>query len=196
MTTPLTQSRFNLIDADLRQFSATGDIKQARILNPDELELFFAHVLEPKWRLIFAIAYFTGSRIGEVLKLEVTDINPGHIEFKAANNKSKKGRKVAITAVLAQFFVEYAAPKDGYLFPARHNSKTATHIDPDSIYAPLREIVKAVPEFKGISGHSFRRSYATQLWLMGYSEKAIATLLGHSIKSLKDTQRYIDGRKS
>jgi integrase/recombinase XerD len=193
----LTNSRFDLQDTDLSKFVDTGDVRRAKILTTEQLERFFDHVLEPKWRLIFAIAYFTGSRIGEVLKLEVADIKTDHIEFRSDNNKSKKGRKVAISATLAEFFADYKTPTDGYLFPARHNSKKATHIDPDSIYAPLKKIVEAVPELKGISGHTFRRSFATHLWAMGYAEQTISKLLGHSVKETRNvTQRYIDGRKS
>ncbi|MFG6105353.1 hypothetical protein U2F10_24070 [Leptothoe sp. EHU-05/26/07-4] len=74
------------------------------------------------WSVVFAIAYFTGSRISEVLSLKISAI---------------QSNRIIIIIV-----------------------------------------VEAAPELEGISTHSFRRSFATNLQKAGRTAAEIGRLLG------------------
>ncbi|MEL7494196.1 MAG: site-specific integrase [Cyanobacteria bacterium J06554_11] len=163
---------------------------QARHLGEDELVTFFSHLVSVKWQTVFAIAYFTGSRISEVLKLQVNDVEGDRITFRKENAKTKIRREIAIQPQLRDFIQAYDAPAVGYLFPAYQNSKRKTHVTRQAAHKILREVVAAAPELEGISTHSFRRSFATNLAKAGRSEAEIGRLLGHA-QGGSMTPRYI-----
>jgi len=162
---------------------------QARHLGEDELVTFFNHLTSEKWQVVFAIAYFTGSRISEVLKLEAEDIEADRINFRKANAKTKINRQIAIQPQLQEILDSYDAPATGYLFPAYQNSQRNTHVSRQAAHKVLREVVEAAPELEGISTHSFRRSFATNLAKSGMPQAEIQRLLGHT--SSATTVRYI-----
>ncbi|MFM7526995.1 MAG: tyrosine-type recombinase/integrase [Nodosilinea sp.] len=161
---------------------------QARILDPENLSDIFQELPSAKWRAVFAIAYFTGSRISEVLSLDVADLEPDRISFRRQNTKTKKPRAATVVDALRPFLEEYPAPEAGYLFPAHHNGKGG-HIQRQAADLVLRQACEYIG-LDGVSTHSFRRSFATNLHRQGYSLAKIARLLGHSSASM--TARYID----
>ena len=163
---------------------------QARHLGEAELVTFFNHLVDEKWQAVFAIAYFTGSRISEVLALDVGDVEPDRINFRKENAKTKVNRQISIQPGLAQVLASYDAPEDGYLFPAYQNSQRKTHVSRQAAHKVLRQVVEAAPELEGISTHSFRRSFATNLAKSGMPQAEIGRLLGHS-SSGSMTARYI-----
>lgn len=163
---------------------------QARHLGESELVTFFNHLPDEKWQAVFAIAYFTGSRISEVLALEVTDIEADRISFRKENAKTKVSRQIVIQPGLAQVLASYNAPAEGYLFPAYQNSKRKTHLSRQAAHGILKQVIEAAPELEGISTHSFRRSFATNLAKDGRSQAEIGRLLGHK-KGSGTTAAYI-----
>jgi integrase/recombinase XerD len=163
---------------------------QARHLGEDELVTFFNHLPDEKWQTVFAIAYFTGSRISEVLALEVADVESDRINFRKENAKTNVSRQITIQPGLAQVLASYEAPASGYLFPAYQNSKRKTHVSRQAAHKVLGQVVEAAPELEGISTHSFRRSFATNLAKSGMPQAEIGRLLGHSTGS-GTTARYI-----
>ncbi len=170
---------------EARKVSRRG---QARNLSPENLRAIFAELPDEKWRAVFAIAYFTGSRISEVLSLDVGDIGPDRISFRRENTKTKKPRAAMVVDALRPFLAAYDAPEGGYLFPAHHNGKGG-HISRQAADKVLRDAC-AMVGLDGVSTHSFRRSFATTLHKQGYSLAKIARLLGHSSASM--TARYVD----
>lgn len=162
---------------------------QARHLGEDELVTFFNHLPDAKWRCVFALAYFTGSRISEVLALDVTGIENDRIVFIRENAKTNIRREIAIQPQLRAFLDVYEWPSAGYLFPAYRNSKRKTHVSRQAAHKVLNEVVAAAPELEGISTHSFRRSFATNLAKAGRSQAEIQRLLGH--RAAATTGRYI-----
>ena len=70
---------------------------QARHMDEDELMLFFQHLPDEKWQAVFALAYFTGSRISEVLSLDVSAVQSDRVVITILKSKSKRVREIAIT---------------------------------------------------------------------------------------------------
>lgn len=161
---------------------------QARNLTSENLGTIFAALPTDKWRAVFAIAYFTGSRISEVLSLDVSDVASDRVSFRRENTKTKKPRVAMVVDALRPFLTAYEAPQSGYLFPAHHNGQGG-HVSRQAADKVLRDACE-LAGLDGVSTHSFRRSFATTLSKQGYSLAKIARLLGHSSASM--TARYVD----
>jgi integrase/recombinase XerD len=181
-------SSFQLQDIELPEARKRNREGQARVLTEENLAAIFDALPTEKWECIFAIAYFTGSRISEVLSLDVDDVGTDRVSIKAANTKTKKARQATIVDALRPFLAAYDAPATGFLFPAHHNGDGG-HLTRQAADKTLRDACDMVG-LEGVSTHSFRRSFATNLSKQGYSLAKIARLLGHSSASM--TARYID----
>ncbi|MGB3138432.1 MAG: site-specific integrase [Nodosilinea sp.] len=183
-----TAPDFELGAIELPEARKVGRRGQARNLTPENLGAIFAELPSDKWRAVFAIAYFTGSRISEVLTLDVSDVTTDRISFRRENTKTKKPRLAMVVEALRPFLATYDAPQNGYLFPAHHNGDGG-HLSRQAADKVLRDACK-MAGLDGVSTHSFRRSFATNLHKQGYSLAKIARLLGHSSASM--TARYVD----
>ena len=139
---------------------------------------------------MFAISYFTSSRISEVLALDVANIEPDRIIFIRENAKTNIRREITIQPQLRAFLDTYEFPASGYLFPAYQNSKRKTYVSRQAAHKILNEVVESTNgQLEGISTHSFRRSFATNLAKAGKPQAEIARLLGH--RAASTTARYI-----
>jgi integrase/recombinase XerD len=183
-----TAADFELRSVELPEARKVDRRGQSRNLTPEHLGGIFAELPSDKWRAVFAIAYFTGSRISEVLSLDVGDIGPDRISFRRENTKTKKPRVAMVVDALRPFLAAYGAPQTGYLFPAHHNGQGG-HLSRQAADWVLRDACE-LAALDGVSTHSFRRSFATELYRQGYSLAKIARLLGHSSASM--TARYVE----
>ena len=189
----ITPKMFTTANFDLSETVAAPARKkegkgQARHLGEEELVTFFNHLPDEKWQCVFAIAYFTGSRISEVLSLDVKAIQSDRVVIAVLKARKPMTREIAIQPQLQTFLDAYDAPESGYLFPAYQNSQRKTHVSRQAAHKILKEVIESAPELDGISTHSFRRSFATNLQKMGKSAAEISRLLGH--KSTTMTARY------
>ena len=184
-----TAASFSLNSIELPPDRKRNREGQARHLTEDELARLFDVLPDGKWQTIFALAYFTGSRISEVLSLDVSDIGTDRIDIRRENTKTKKPRSAIVTEGLRPFLAAYDAPKTGYLFPGHHNAKKPSHVTRQAADKVLRDACEMI-DLDGVSTHSFRRSFATNLQRQGYSLAKISRLLGHSSTGM--TSRYIE----
>lgn len=185
----LTSKSFSVAAVELPEAGKRNREGQSRHLTEEDLARLFPEFPDEKWQCVFAIAYFTGSRISEVLKLDVSDIEAETVWFRKANTKTKKARAAKIVPELRPFLKAYQAPQSGYLFPSHHNAVQAGHLSRQAADRVLREACEYVG-LDGVSTHSFRRSFATNLSKQGNSLAKIARLLGH--KSATMTARYVE----
>jgi integrase/recombinase XerD len=183
-----TAASFELGTIELPEARKVARRGQARNLSTENLGAIFAELPNEKWRAVFAIAYFTGSRISEVLSLDVSDIGQDRISFRRENIKTKKPRVAMVVETLRPFLAAYEAPQSGHLFPAHHNGQGG-HLSRQAADTVLRDACE-MAGLDGVSTHSFRRSFATNLHKQGYSLAKIARLLGHSSASM--TARYVE----
>jgi integrase/recombinase XerD len=139
-----------------------------------------------RYKPIFAIAGYTGARIGEVVKLQAQhlDLLGGQITF--TETKTGFDRTVPISNKLRAVLESADLPSEGYIFPS---PRTASHVTKVSCGEHLKAICDDLG-YVGVSSHSFRRSLATNLSDMGQPLKTIASLTGH--RSLDQLARYID----
>lgn len=126
-----------------------------------------------------------GMRIGDVLKLKLSDIvkDGGRYRLNITEEKTGKRRVFTVPAEVYQFFCDYAReqriPADALLFPITVRA--------------VQKHLKAVCDllgFENISTHSFRKWYATDIYESnGHDIVLVQQLLQHSSPTV--TRRYI-----
>ena len=146
---------------------------KASVLSPQQLEELWYEMDQPH-RLACQIAYFTAGRMGEVLQLQAADIRGETIVYRAATTKTKKTREAPIASQLKELLSQVDLPREGYLFPS---SGKAGYISRQVLERHLKKAAGLVG-IEGVSTHSFRRSLATHLHLVGVPLRAIQKITG------------------
>ena len=183
---PLTKVNFKIDLGDVEQSAKVNGHGQAKILSDDELvQLFSDGLTTLRDRALFAICYFTGSRIGETCQLRCEDMGEKLITFRAETTKTKTTRQVEIPSGLVPFLENYRVDGE-YLFPGRHGRGHLTRAGADLI---LRRACDRIG-LQGVSTHSFRRTYITRLRDKGYSPAQIQRRTGH--KQRANLLHYFD----
>lgn len=157
---------------------------QSQVLSDNQLEELLS-VLSPKYKLLFAICYYTSCRVSEALQLKRSDIIGDRIVFRAATTKTKKTREVKVTQKLGQIMEEVGLPALGYLFP----SPTGGYMSRQAADKALREACDYIG-LQGVSTHSFRRTGITRLHDAGVPLRTIQKRTGHA--SLANLALYIE----
>ena len=143
--------------------------------------------LKPNKRLATALVVQAnlGVRISDILKLTISDIvkDSGRYRLDIVEQKTGKSRDFTVPNALYDFLVEYASEnrigQKARLFPVCERA--------------IQKQLKIVADYLGIEGvstHSFRKFYATQIYQNNdYDIELVRHLLQHSSASV--TQRYI-----
>jgi integrase/recombinase XerC/integrase/recombinase XerD len=144
-------------------------------------------------RTVLELLYSTGCRIGELVSLNVTDLN---LKDRSATvmGKGSKERTVFIGGKALAALREYL------LFRKLHVSEIAdsqkalflnakgTRLTDRGVRFILSSYLEAAKLGKRVTPHTFRHSFATHLINRGADIRAVQELLGHS--SLSTTQVY------
>ena len=149
----------------------------------------FLEALEtPKHRAIAFVLYSSGLRVGEVVRLKVSDIDSDRMMTHVRHGKGGKDRYVMLSPVLLSVLRQYAAverPHD-WLFPAGHRRDrplTTRTVQPQVAAAAARAGIS-----KRVTPHTLRHSFATHFLEAGTNLRYIQKLLGHS--RIKTTVLY------
>lgn len=149
-----------------------------KYLEPNEIMIVANRIKIEKIRLAILIMFQAGLRIGEVIKLETSDVTGQ--ELLIYNTKGGKVRPAFISEELATDLQEYIETQKirGRIF----------------LYAYTRGLRKAVQlafqkEGYKMHPHMLRHGYATHLLKQGADIFSIKEMLGHS--DIRTTQRYL-----
>lgn len=175
---------------------------QASILSEHEI-IRIRKALEIPWRKLFwDVARFTGERWGAITALQVSDVYRDaatrapheYITFRARTRKAdpcgiKHTRQVPVHPSLYEILKAYQPPSIGWLFPSKHT--LGDHITYETTYLMLREALERCGlDRKGISTHSTRRTFITNLHNKGIDLYTLRQITGH--KDLEALSRYIE----
>jgi site-specific recombinase XerD len=163
------------------------------VLSRDEVRCLFDSITLPWFLMLLQTTYAAGLRLGEVIRLRVTDIDSARMVIHVRCAKGRKDRLVPLSAVLLGLLRDYwrqYRPSD-LLFPGRHQGKPLNH---GSVQRLFRRYLHATGITKKASMHTLRHSYATHLLESGTDLATLQKLLGHS--QLSTTLRYIHLRQA
>ena len=149
------------------------------VLSKDEIILLLQHTKNIKHRAVLALIYASGLRIGELLQLELHDIDLSRNQLFVRNSKGRKDRYVmmakSLVPLLKNYVVTYKPQK--YFVESLQPGIAYTA---GSIRSFLRKSCESAGLKKRITPHTLRHSYATHLLENGVDIRYIQVLLGHS----------------
>ena len=173
----------------------TASIPQARlsralapVLTGSEVERLLGAVQSIKYRAILTTAYGAGLRIGEVLALEVSDIDSKRMLLRVRDGKTG-GRFVAMSprllAVLRAYWKE-CRPSGIRLFPGGGQNPSLSR---KAVTNVVKKVAAKVLPGRRVTPHTLRHSYATHLLDAGADLRAVQVLLGHG--HIESTTAYL-----
>lgn len=139
-----------------------------------------------KHKCLLSLLYSSGMRQGELLNLEIRDIDSDRMIIHIRRAKGNKDRITSLSHLcldqLRKYYLEWRPQK--YLFEGRDGGTYAS--------SSLRRVVQRAARKAGIrkrvTCHTLRHSFATHLLENGTNLRVIQELLGHN--SAKTTQIY------
>ena len=155
----------------------------------EDIKLLLAVVTEVRDRAMILLLLRTGMRIGELLNLQVSDINLRELKICIyLGEKNAQGRVVyfcddAKEALLAWLHIR--APQHRYLFYG-HRGRPLSYSGARKVFR--KYLVKAELDSKGYSLHQLRHTFASELLNAGMRLEVLQQLLGHS--TIEITRHY------
>lgn len=138
-----------------------------------------------KHRTMLFLAYSSGLRVSEVVRLNLTDLDWVGESFPFGREKAKKDRHTLLSlAALVQQYKKSAKPS-AWLFPGQYSG---TQLHERSLQKVFTEALTRSGVKKKVGIHVLRHSFATPLLENGTDLRFIQELLGHANPST--TERY------
>ncbi len=160
--------------------------KLPTVLSRREISTILHAVKNPKHRLMLALAYGSGLRVSEVVKLKTENIDFERGIIFVHKAKGDRDRMTLlpekITTDLKRFL--FRRNKDLYVFESNRGGKLTTR----TAQKIFEEAIKRADVQKTATFHSLRHSFATHLLENGTDIRYVQELLGHS--NIRTTQMY------
>jgi len=158
-----------------------------KVLTKSEVKSLFEATRFGRNRLMLQFMYGSGSRVSEVVKIKIEDIN---FKEKTAMIRGGKGNKDRLIILSKEWikgttkYLDKKKIKSEYVFSKKNGKPLST----DTIQRIVKDAAQKAGITKHVTPHSLRHSYATHLLEAGVNIRYIQSLLGHS--SLNTTQIY------
>jgi site-specific recombinase XerD len=174
-----------------REIRLKAPRKQPRILAPAEVQAILDACDRLRDRLLFAVLYDTGMRIGEALGLRHEDwtaaqrevaVVPRHND-NGARSKSATTRSIPVSAELIRLYADYVHGEYGdldsdYVFVNLWSEPCGHPLSYPAVY----DLVRRLRRRTGVDfdPHWYRHSFATRLLRAGTPVEVVSKLLGHA----------------
>jgi len=157
------------------------------VLSKPEVVRLIGSVKNAKHKLILALMYSAGLRVGEVVKLKVEDLDLDSRILWVRQGKGRKDRQTMIPDKLIFVLNKLIKnkPVGQYLFTGQ---KSLSHLSTRSVEKVFSRALNSANIKKQATCHSLRHSFATHLLEAGTDIRYIQELLGH--RRLETTQIY------
>ena len=161
-----------------------------RVLSREEIQLLFSQPNQETYlgyrdRTVLELLYGSGMRLGELVKLDIEDIDFGERLIFIRQGKGKKDRIIPCTRTALAFVEEYLkAVRPALCFLDTGTRALFLTLYSDRLTATaFRSVFRKVIHKAGITGrvspHSLRHTFATHLLEGGASVRYIQQILGH-----------------
>ncbi len=147
------------------------------VLSKEEVMRILVNISNPKQRLLIALLYGSGLRIGELINLRLSDIDGDRLQIRVRQAKGKMDRYVTLSARLLDMLRVYwrqYKPKD-YIFEGAGGEEYSR----TSVRMILNRACERAGILKSVTPHTLRHSYATHLLEAGIDLRYVQELLGH-----------------
>jgi len=131
-----------------------------------------------KHRTILALIYSCGLRIGELIGLQLKDIDIDRRQLVVRQGKGRKDRYIILAEAFLPLLNNYVMSYQPKMFVFEGQSKA--QYSAESIRAFLKSSCKKARINKYVTPHTLRHSYATHLLEQGIDIRYIQELLGHA----------------
>jgi len=160
--------------------------KLPKVLSKEEITEILNVITNLKHKTVLSMIYAHGLRVGEVLDLQIKDIDSSRMIVQVRNAKGAKDRHVPLSRKILDQLREYylAYKPKAYLFEGQGGGRYSDTSDG----AVLKRAARKAGIRKRVVTHMLRHSYATHLMEKGTDTRIIQRLLGHN--SIKTTQIY------
>ena len=156
------------------------------VLSPKEVQKIVKVTTNIKHKAILLLIYSAGLRLGELIKLKLSDVDSEAMKIHIRNAKGKKDRYIMLSEnvliILRDYYKNYKP--DEYLFEGQNGGPYSSQ----SVQSVFKSALKKAGIKKKASVHTLRHSFATHLLDEGTDIRYIQELLGH--KRLETTQIY------
>ena len=156
------------------------------VLSRDEIQRILGAITNAKHRLLLALAYGAGLRLGEAVRLLVRDVNIDELTIHLKEAKGKKDRITVFPAKISGQMKQLMAGKsnDDYVFLSERGGRLSER----TAQLVFENAVKRGGIAKPATFHSLRHSFATHLLENGTDVRYVQELLGHA--NIRTTQLY------
>ncbi len=158
------------------------------VLSREELKRVFACSVNVKHRTMFMTAYATGVRIGELVRLQIGDIDSKRMLIHVRLGKGSKDRYTVLTPELLRqlraYYLKYRPTN--YLFYGVSRDEPANISMP---YHAWKRTYAASRLEKRVCFHTLRHCFGTHMLEAGVDLRTIQVMMGHS--SLMTTAIYL-----
>ena len=157
--------------------SPRRDIRLPKVLTEDEVNLLIESVVDPRDRALLEVIYSGGLRVSEAVGANIEDLGPDYIKVFGKGGRERLcplGRP-AIEALS----IYLTDRKTGAIFLNHRGGRLTTR--------SVRRLLTSLG-FEGVTPHTLRHTYATNMLDRGIDVRALQELLGH--RSITSTQFY------
>jgi site-specific recombinase XerD len=157
------------------------------ILSVQEVARLLEAVSCRKHRLLLETIYACGLRVGEAVRLKVSDIDVGRSMVRIEQGKGGRDRYVPLSKRLLEDLQSWwkESPPRLYVFEG-HEPKRSLHISSVQHAYGLAKLRSGIRKRGGV--HGLRHAYATHLIESGVDVMTVQRLLGH--RDVSTTMRY------
>lgn len=179
------------LPAPRRAITLKASRKLPRVLTAVEAQRILDACEHLRDRLLFALLYDTGMRIGEALGLRHEDIAAAEqavtvrprLNANGARSKSQQVRTIPVSAELVRLFADYLHDEYGdldsdYVFVNLFGRAKGRPLTYPAVYDLVRRLRRRTSI--DFDPHWWRHTYATRLLREGTPVEVVSTLLGHA----------------
>ena len=165
------------------------------VLSVGEVGRIIGCVRRQAYRVCLGTIYSCGLRLGEGVRLQITDIDSDRLQLHIRQGKGAKDRYVPLPErtleMLRQYWITHRHPI--WIFPATTRigiplSKATKAMGVTGVQRAIRAAVLESGVQKRATVHTLRHSWATHMLEAGVNLRVIQVCLGHS--SIKTTTIY------